>query len=130
MHIILCLDQKDGMLFHRRRQSRDCKVIENIFSSLSGQKLCIQPFSEKLFENWTDSICVTENFEEDATCFLELPPSASLLSKAVQLTIYRWDKVYPADQKLTTPLSEWVLQKTETFTGKSHAVITKEVYTK
>ncbi len=130
MHIILCLDKNNGMLFHNRRQSRDCKVIENIFAELPDQLLYIQPFSKTLFADYQELVCITEMLTDSMTCFLEQPPPKTILDRANRLTIYRWDKVYPADQKLDMPLSYWLLQSIEMFPGKSHATITKEVYIK
>ena len=49
MNIIVCIDDNQGMLFNKRRQSRDVKVLEDI--ATLTDTLWISSFSEKLFEN-------------------------------------------------------------------------------
>ena len=44
MDVIVCLDEKNGMLFHGRRQSRDRRVLEDMYSSFSQRVLSIRPF--------------------------------------------------------------------------------------
>ena len=51
MKVIVCLDERRGMMFNNRRQSRDSVLIEDVVKDLCGEKLFISPYSEKLFEN-------------------------------------------------------------------------------
>ena len=43
MHVIVCLDDKEGMLFHGRRQSRDREVVGEILKRTKGRRLWISP---------------------------------------------------------------------------------------
>lgn len=47
-------------------------------------------------------------------------------------SLFRWNRVYPADQYFDRSLLTcgWTLRETEEFPGFSHAKITKEVYKK
>ena len=49
MHVIVCLDNQNGMLFNRRRQSRDRAVIVDILQNLEGRLLKVRKFSEDIF---------------------------------------------------------------------------------
>ena len=41
MKIIVCLDDNSGMMFNRRRQSRDRVVIDDIIACAQGGELCV-----------------------------------------------------------------------------------------
>ena len=51
MKIIVCVDDNNGMMFNKRRQSRDRVLIQDIIANLDGSNLLIAPYSEKLFED-------------------------------------------------------------------------------
>ena len=42
--------------------------------------------------------------------------------------LYRWNRTYPADLRLTLSLEGWSLERREIFAGSSHEKIIKEVY--
>ena len=50
MTVYVCLDDRNGMLFNKRRQSRDAKVLEDIRASISDV-LIVDPFSETLIRD-------------------------------------------------------------------------------
>ena len=50
MIVIVCTEDRGGMLFNNRRVSKDRTVIQKILELSEGKKLWIHPFSEKLFE--------------------------------------------------------------------------------
>ena len=45
MTVILCLDDRCGMAFNNRRQSRDKAVINDILTHLNGERLIISPLN-------------------------------------------------------------------------------------
>lgn len=66
MILIVCLDNRNGIAFHHRRQSSDRAVTEDIAKTAaeSGQKLYISPYSGSLFakeENNASELLVCEN---------------------------------------------------------------------
>ena len=130
MKVIICLDDNQGMLFNKRRQSRDRKVIEDI--GQYAQRLWISPFSVKLFEETPQALCVAESYlehaEEGAYCFVEADALKPHIHKIEEVIVYRWNRKYPADVCLDLNLSDWVLVKQSEFAGFSHEKITKEVY--
>ena len=128
MTIYVCLDDRNGMLFNKRRQSRDIKVLEDIRKS--ADVLTIDPFSEKLIqEAEIPYVLAPEEIPEDAHFFAEARDLSGLLPRASKLVIYRWNRHYPADVRFEGDLSAFRLESREEFPGKSHEIITKEVYT-
>lgn len=133
MTIYVCLDDKNGMLFNNRRQSRDAAVLEDIRSGIPGL-LTIDPFSEKLIRSaGIPYVLVPEDpasLSADADFFLE--NRVDIVPMASKVVIYRWNRHYPADTHWDIDLVAcgFSLWETSEFAGKSHEKITKEVYTK
>lgn len=135
MEVILCLDDRDGMLFNHRRQSRDRKVIEHMIQSLDKRQLLIRPFSLGLFYGYKGQVRVQEELLKQAgpgeVCFVEDLLLAPYEDKIQSITVYRWNRLYPADVSLDLDLKKgWRLVAREEFPGTSHEKITKEVYMK
>lgn len=136
MKVIVCLDDRGGMMFNRRRQSRDRMLIENLVSSLGGERLCISPYSAPLFEGCQISPRVSERFLTDAeaedVCFVEDRSLQSCKERIDSMVIYRWNRHYPADLFCDLdPLGEgFRLTERVEFAGSSHETITKETYQK
>ena len=133
MTIYVCLDDKNGMLFNKRRQSRDAAVLADIQNSLTDV-LTIDAFSEKLIQGANISYvlapkCLTE-LPENAHFFAENRSPRELAEAASAVVIYRWNRHYPADTHWDINLEALGFSLTETmeFPGKSHERITKEVY--
>ena len=132
MTFYLCLDDRNGMRFNNRRQSRDALVLEDIRSSVN-QELTIEPFSETLVaqsgipyvlapEDWT-------TLPPDAHFFLETGPH-NAAELADTLVVYRWNRHYPADVFWNVNYADlgYSLAEIREFPGTSHDRITKEVY--
>ena len=132
MKVIVCLDDINGMLFNKRRQSRDVKILEDIATLTTN--LWIGSFSEKLFENVSFQTHIDDSFLSKANdgeyCFIEHEKLLPHLDKIEQLIIYRWNRNYPSDFKIDLNLAEWTLIDTLDFVGNSHEKITREIYRK
>ncbi|MBE6801543.1 MAG: hypothetical protein E7530_01510 [Ruminococcaceae bacterium] len=131
MKVIICLDDNGGMLFNNRRQSRDKEVLKDIINNLKGEKLFISPFSEKLFDDYSENVIIDEEFlikaSENDTCFVE-NNTLKAVSGINEIVVYKWNRVYPTDFKCSVDLSELELVETIDFKGFSHEKITKETY--
>lgn len=133
MKVIVCLDDNNGMLFNKRRQSQDKALRSDIINNLYDQKLWMNAYSAKQFEeSFREFIVIDENPVESAGaedyCFTEnflLSPYEERISA---LIIYRWNRKYPADMRFDISLAEWELINTEEFPGNSHEKITREEY--
>ncbi len=133
MKIILCLDDNNGMLFNNRRQSRDKTVIEDIISNLKNERFLVSSFSEKLFEEFSDSVTVDDDFlknaSDDNICFAENQPLKDF-ENITEITVYRWNRVYPADFYCDVDFSKFSLASETEFKGNSHDKITKQIFIK
>lgn len=133
MIVFLCVDKKNGMAFHQRRQSLDRVVRADILTMAAGKRIWMTPYSARQFTEQEAVPRVSEaplcEAEEGALCFVEFPPLAPSLERIEKLVLYRWDRVYPADQWLDLNLdSGFQLVSSCDFSGHSHEKITKEVY--
>lgn len=133
MTLIFCVDDNFGLMFNKRRQSRDSAVLEDIKNCFAGKKICISEYSEKLFNEVGVDYTVCESFENNnAVCFIEDKYNTDLLNMADEVILYHWGRVYPADVKLDYKLLgvDFTLADSTVFAGTSHNEIKKEVYTR
>lgn len=130
MNIIVCLDDNGGMLFNKRRQSRDQKVLEDVLSYT--KTLWMNSFSEKLFAETDVKICVDKEFLNKAKkgefCFVENEKILPYADRIEEIIVYQWNRKYPADFRFDVPLGEWKMTEQKEFVGKSHEKITRETY--
>ena len=126
MVVYVCLDDRNGMLFNNRRQSRDGAVLADIRASVPGL-LTIDSFSEKLISASAIPYAVGDPVP-GVHFFLENRRASELLPLAEKIVLYRWNRVYPADLRFDGDLSGFALESTREFPGNSHETITKEVY--
>lgn len=135
MILCVCLDDRGGMRFNRRRQSRDRAVCERILALVRecGGTLYVCAESRMLFADEAavlpepcDFSLLCENdffFAEDPSV---LPPRGAV----GRLIVYRWNRTYPFDRRFPTEnFLPTLLEKTD-FVGHSHEKITEEVYTR
>lgn len=131
MKLIVCLDDRDGMLFAGRRQSRDKAVYERMLELAAQSKLWMNAYSARLFSVGQENICINENFLElangDDCCFVENTDVTSCLPRVQTLIVFRWNRHYPADVYFPG-LQCWKKASAEDFPGNSHDRITMEVY--
>lgn len=130
MNIIVCIDNKNGMMFNKKRQSKDRKLIEDIINSIKS-KICMNKYSSGLFLKYLDQIIIDENFltkYQDYYCFVENDSLKDFENKINTIIIYKWNRDYPADLYLNIDLNNYDLIKAEEFPGYSHEKITKEIY--
>ena len=103
MIIILCLDNNNGMMFNDRRQSQDRGLREYIAEMTKGEKVYMNAYTEKLYEEINDPV-VCEDFLHKAgkgeTCIVENLPLKPVIDQIEEIVIFRWNKVYPSDQVL------------------------------
>ena len=131
MNLIVCLDNKNGMLFNKRRQSSDRVVCRKILSAMNGKTLWMNGYSRKLFRQAGGDIRVDENFLEAAGqgdyCFVENTDVTQYMARVHRVVVFRWNRTYPADLRFPS-LDEWKMVETSSLEGSSHDKITREVY--
>lgn len=131
LNIIVCVDNRNGMMFNKRRLSSDSLLRQNIYDMLQDEKLWMNSYSSKQFTEEYSGITVCDVFmqqaNEDEYCFVENPDDL-INAEIGQIVIYRWNRDYPADKFFNMDVSDRTLISTEEFAGSSHDKITKEVY--
>ena len=135
MRVIVCVDDRLGMTFNGRRQSRDRVLCEDVIKDLDeGQKLFVSEYSHKLFDFAEDRLICEDDFLEKAgsgdVCFVEDRAIAPYVARIKSIVIYRWNRHYPSDTSLDIdPSAEgFRLFAACEFAGNSHEKITKEIY--
>lgn len=133
MTAILCLDDRKGMMYNDRRQSRDCRVTEKILELCENKTLWIHPYSKILFEGRrTENIRIDELFLEKAGdgeyCFVENSGLAKFQDKLEGIVVFWWNRRYPGDFYLDLNLELWNKIESRDCAGYSHEKVTREVY--
>ena len=132
----MCLDEGLGMMFNKRRQSRDRAVIADVLKMTEGEKLYIGQYSEKLFSESVGEYTVSDSMldiaREGEFCFVESERLSGYKSRIEEIIVYRWNRKYPADLYFDIDIENqgFSLVKSEEFEGYSHEKITKEIFRK
>ena len=92
MNLIVCIDDRGGMLFNRRRQSSDRYVTERIVNLAKESRLLVNSYTAKLFP--AEAVVCTERLWEDAGeqdyCFVEDKDVSSVVDQAERLVVFLW----------------------------------------
>ena len=133
MYVIVAVDDNNGMMFNKRRQSKDLVLNQRILDITREHRLFMNSYTYKMFEALENSnIIVSENFLQQAEmsdyCFVENVALSEHADQIEQLIIYRWNRSYPSDQKFDLDINAWNLKSTLEFMGNSHEKITEEIY--
>lgn len=129
MTLMLCVDDRGGLMFNRRRQSQDRLVRRDMLRLCGGKPLAVSPYTARQFAP-EDGVKVTQEPEAEEVFFLEDLPVEPFLERAQTLILYHWNRVYPGDVHIALPPRGWRLREREDFPGYSHETITREVYTR
>ena len=131
MNLIVVLDDRNGMLFNHRRQSRDRVLIDRILE-ICGGRLIVNSYTAELFDGKAADLTVSEDPLSAAKagewCFLETLSPLPVVEKLEKVVVYRWNRTYPSDLKFDLDLSAMKLISKTDFAGFSHEKITEEVY--
>lgn len=128
----VCIGEGGGMLFNRRRVSRDKAQQADLLAFCGAGRLWMNAYSAGLFADASDRITVDEDFLRKAlpgeVCFVEDQPLAPVADRVEAVVLYRWNRAYPADVRLDLDLSDFVLTERMEFPGTSHEAVTREIY--
>lgn len=146
MKVIVCVDDGNGMLFNKRRQSQDRVLRDDVQKMTAGQKMWMNAYSARQFQEGsqtgenvtgvseTAALIVAEDFlrqaGENDFCFVENEKLLPYSDRITEVVVYRWNRSYPGDFHLDLDLKQWRLVQTTEFAGYSHEKITKEIYRK
>lgn len=137
MILVVCMDDRGGLRFNRRRQSRDAGLMARLTRKFPEADFYAAPDSAVLFEGSglaAGRLHLAADFLTAAgpgdVAFAEDGPLSPWAERAETLVIYRWNRHYPSDVTFDIDLGVWQLAGREDFAGTSHKVITEEVYTR
>lgn len=137
MNIIVCLEDKNGMMFNKRRLSQDKVIREDIYNNMDWKSLVMNSYSFKMFEkdNPTIDIIVREDLplcDKDNLQFIEDKQLGKFESEIDKIIVYYWNRRYPSDLKFDIDFSDgnWEVISEEEFCGNSHEKITKKIILK
>lgn len=135
MNIIVCLDDKNGMMFNKRRQSQDKILRANIMELAKNSNIFMNNYSYKLYKDIDNgNIKVYEDFleqcKDNSFCLVEDKLLHNYINKINNIIVYSWNRIYPADLHFDIDLQNnfWELIAEEEFEGSSHEKITKKIY--
>ena len=132
MTAIVCIEERGGILFLKRRVGRDAFVCRDI--AADHESLIMTEYSRSLFLELDVDIKLSDSPLKSAgggeVCFIESGEIKENLKKISRLIVYNWNRKYPSDVKLgfvPTEVGYRLVSSTE-FAGKAHEKITKEIY--
>lgn len=134
MKIIVCLDDKNGMLFAGRRQSKDSLLRQRVLELTRVSRLWMNSYTAGQFTEAAENLCCDEAFLEKAApgeyCFVENTDISPYADQIESVIIYRWNRAYPGDVKFPMELfaDVWRMESHLEFPGSSHESITEETY--
>ena len=129
MILMICVDDRLGIRFGGRRQSKDRRLRQRLLE-LSGGRLRMSEYSARQFEEDVYSGGDYLSAAEDGDwCFAEDTDFEAFAEKIEKIVLFRWNRIYPADEFFRFP-GKWRLEHAEDFPGSSHERITQEVYVK
>ena len=132
MRLVICLDDGNGMMFNHRRQSRDREVIADIVAMSQGGTLYMDAYSEPLFAQTDADIRISREIPTDGgeadVYFMEDRSPLPYLRAFDAVTVYRWNRRYPADLIFDADWEKHGFHPMACmeFVGSSHEKITKE----
>ena len=132
MIFVLCIDDKNGLSFNGRRQSRDRVLIDRLLQMFPDKTINIKSYSSPLFEDHSDRVNISDDLPDKLkngeVFFSENLDPAPYKDSIEKLIVFKWNRAYPSDKKMTLGLSDYSLISSEDFTGNSHDKITVSEY--
>lgn len=134
MTAIVCVEDRGGILFLKRRVSRDREVYRDIAENYD--KVYVTSYSLPLFDEVEIDAGIRKaplaEGERGEVCFVESGEIADNLHKISRLVIYRWNRTYPFDVGMGFDPEEMGFERVSTteLVGYSHEKITKDIYEK
>ncbi len=127
MTYIFCIDDKCGMSFLGKRQSRDRILNAYLTEVMKEAPLYVTPYSAPLFREYP-ALCIGETPTGYGYAFVEDGPYD--LSIAEEVVLCRWNRHYPGDRFFDEATLKKVFQKIDTteLVGSSHEKITIETW--
>ena len=133
---VACVDDRNGVAFNGRRQSRDRALRGDLLAMAGERRIWMDEAARRQFTEDSPNLTVAADFPLRAGpgeyCFGEANPLLPWLKKIEAVVLYRWNRVYPADRYLDfdPAAAGWTCAARTEFPGHSHPKLTKEVFVK
>lgn len=121
--VITFLDEKNGMMFNNRRQSKDEVVKKYIKEIIGEETLYLSAYSKKYYDFGKE----VNKFNNSMSFALVEDPKNMPLS-IDKFIIFYWNRHYPADSFFNCDLNKYVVTNETEIVGKSHEKITVRTY--
>lgn len=125
---IICLDDNNGILFNRRRQSKDREVRRRMLKIVGNDILYMSAYSYRQFTEGFDRLAVSDKLVDGGFYFFETDDIP--YDDIDTLYVFRWNRRYPIDRVVDMGyfLNRFRLAGVEEFKGNSHDRIVLGVY--
>lgn len=133
---VVCVDDRNGIAFHDRPQSRDRALREDLLAMAGEKRIWMDEAARRQFTEESPNLAAAADFPEKAGpgefCFGGAAPILPWLRQIEAVVLYRWNRVYPADRYLDFDPAKagWTCVERTEFPGHSHPKLTKEVFVK
>ena len=97
MIAIVTIDDNNGMMFNKRRQSKDIRLIERILDIAGTNRIWVSEYSSQLFDTSKDNIIVDNSYTEAQAqdyCFVENVDINELQDNISKIYVYKWNRMY------------------------------------
>jgi hypothetical protein len=131
MNLIVAVDDNLGMMFNKRRQSKDRVLRERILEVVGENKLYINSYTKKQFDDDNKIVLSESPMDINSNldyCFIENLDAKEKESNFNKIIVYHWNRVYPKDKTFDIDLSNWELVSEYEFKGNSHDNIKECIY--
>lgn len=131
MKLIICIDENGGMLFNKRRQSRDKALNEYILNMVGEGNIAMTAYSAKMFPEG-GNIVITDNIFNSEAEYVFAEEKINDISGFTHIYMFNWNRRYPADIGFEHNVENcgFLLENTAEFAGSSHEKITLNLYKK
>ena len=130
MKLIICVDDRFGMMFNKRRQTQDRVLREYLCELVSPASLWVSAYTAKQFETSTCPVTVTDDLTATPDgCYCLVEDGDVPTNRVEELLLVKWNRAYPADKYFNREvLGAFELYREEDIVGSSHEKITLEYY--
>ena len=139
MVVYITIDDYNGLMFNKRRQSQDRIMRQDMLEYCGDAPLWIREYSKKLFVSPEDgtlpsNVNVDDNFLKKVAptdhVFVEGDTLADWIDQIDTLVIYKWNRKYPNDLCFDFAVMGDAFKRHSVtkFEGSSHDKITREVW--
>lgn len=137
MTLVLTVDERGGIAFGNKRQSRDKALTKDIFNLKKGARILAREYSRLIFDEARpipyEPIFTSDPVKEAKSgdvVLLELEASRDTIEEAEEIFIYSWNRHYPSTAKLDMELikEKFLLAEQVDFEGNSHENLTRFHY--